>query len=73
MARHEDKKEVATAFRKIDVDLYNENNFKEEETVDGVAGQSGPDETEVLGLLSQYPFYIENNFHSLIFRFLFTC
>lgn len=38
------------AFRKIDVDQYNEDNFKEEEA-DG--GTAGPDENEIITLLGQ--------------------
>lgn len=44
-----------TAFRKIDVDQY-EDDFKEEDADVGVTGPQGPDENEILSLLSQYPF-----------------
>ncbi|KAJ8680245.1 hypothetical protein QAD02_016032 [Eretmocerus hayati] len=56
MSKTDDRKikdTSGTAFRKIDVDQYNENNFKEEEADGGVAGPTGPDENEVLSLLSQ--------------------
>lgn len=39
------KNTSSSAFRKIDVDQYNENNFKEEDL--DVAGVMGPDENEV--------------------------
>lgn len=44
-----------SAFRKIDVDQYSENNFREDETDSG--GQVGPDEQEVNSLLQKYPFH----------------
>ncbi|XP_066593121.1 actin-related protein 2/3 complex subunit 5-B [Prorops nasuta] len=43
----------SSTFRKIDVDQYSENNFKEEDVDSGVSGTTGPDENEVLSLLSQ--------------------
>lgn len=43
-----------SAFRKIDIDQYNEDNFKEDEAE--LAVPSGPDEKEVGMLLNQYPF-----------------
>lgn len=45
-----------TAFRKIDVDQYNENQFKEDDGEGGGTGHIGPDENEIHALLSQYPF-----------------
>lgn len=47
------KNTSSSAFRKIDVDLYCEDNYKEEDT-DG--GPTGPDENEVNNLLQKYPF-----------------
>lgn len=47
------KNTSSSAFRKIDVDQYNEDNFKEEDADQGVGG---PDENEVTTLLNQYPF-----------------
>lgn len=56
MSRNDGKKDTsASAFRKIDVDQYSDNNFKEEDA-DGVGALTGPDENEILTLLSQYPF-----------------
>lgn len=46
-----------SAFRKIDVDQYSDNNFKEEDADGELGGPTGPDENEVLTLLSQYPFH----------------
>lgn len=48
------KNTFSSAFRKIDVDQYNEDNFKEDEVDQG--GSLGPNENEVLTLLNQYPF-----------------
>jgi len=42
-----------TAFRKIDVDEYNEDNYKEEEPVELQSPASGPDENEVTTLINQ--------------------
>ncbi|XP_076161347.1 actin-related protein 2/3 complex, subunit 5 [Ptiloglossa arizonensis] len=42
-----------SAFRKIDVDQYSDNNFKEEDADGELGGPTGPDENEVLTLLSQ--------------------
>lgn len=44
------KNTFSSAFRKIDVDAYNEDNFKEEESTDQ---KLGPDENEVTNLLNQ--------------------
>lgn len=49
------KNTSSSAFRKIDIDQYCEDNFKEDEADQG--GPVGPDETEVLTLLNQYPFH----------------
>lgn len=46
------KNTSSSAFRKIDVDQYNEDIFKEDD-VDG--GSMGPDENEIAKLLTQYP------------------
>lgn len=48
------KNTSSSAFRKIDVDQYSENNFREDETDSG--GSVGPDENEVNNLLQKYPF-----------------
>ncbi|XP_017769874.1 PREDICTED: actin-related protein 2/3 complex subunit 5-like protein [Nicrophorus vespilloides] len=45
------KNTSSSAFRKIDVDQYCEDNFKEDDS--DVGGPTGPDETEVLGLLNK--------------------
>lgn len=49
------KNTFSSTFRKIDVDLYNEDNFKEEDVDHG--GPLGPNEDEIVALLNQYPFY----------------
>ncbi|XP_057327324.1 actin-related protein 2/3 complex subunit 5-A [Microplitis mediator] len=55
MSRLEDNKKdpMGTGFRKIDIDEFNENNFKEEEADASLTGPTGPDENEILNLLSQ--------------------
>ncbi|XP_076626665.1 actin-related protein 2/3 complex, subunit 5 [Colletes latitarsis] len=54
MSRYDGKNDSsASAFRKIDVDQYSDNNFKEEDADGGLGGPTGPDENEVLTLLSQ--------------------
>ncbi|CAH1109111.1 unnamed protein product [Psylliodes chrysocephalus] len=45
------KNTSSSAFRKIDVDQYSENNFREDETDSG--GSVGPDENEVNNLLQK--------------------
>jgi len=45
------KNTSSSAFRKIDVDQYNEDNFKEDDGDQG--GQTGPNENEILTLLNQ--------------------
>ncbi|XP_076755256.1 actin-related protein 2/3 complex, subunit 5 [Xylocopa sonorina] len=54
MSRNDGKKDTsASAFRKIDVDQYSDNNFREEDADGGIGGPMGPDENEILTLLSQ--------------------
>lgn len=48
------KNTSSSAFRKIDIDQYNEDNFREDEAEQSVP--TGPDEGEVCTLLNQYPF-----------------
>nr|CAD7199793.1 unnamed protein product [Timema douglasi]CAD7260009.1 unnamed protein product [Timema shepardi]CAD7431960.1 unnamed protein product [Timema monikensis]CAD7577267.1 unnamed protein product [Timema californicum] len=43
----------SSAFRKIDVDQYNEDNYREEEVVELQSPPGGPDENEVVGLMNQ--------------------
>ena len=50
------KNTSSSAFRKIDVDQYNEDNYREEEQVELQSTPVGPDETEVTALMNQYPF-----------------
>lgn len=50
------KNTSSSAFRKIDVDQYSEDLYKEDEAVDQ-SGPTGPDENEVVSLLNKYPFY----------------
>lgn len=45
------KNTASSAFRKIDVDQYNEDNFKEDEV--DTAEDGGPDENEITTLLNQ--------------------
>jgi len=45
------KNTSSNAFRKIDVDQYNEDNFREDDGVDSAA--AGPDENEITALLTQ--------------------
>ncbi|KAL0849157.1 hypothetical protein ABMA28_013503 [Loxostege sticticalis] len=45
------KNTSSSAFRKIDIDQYNEDNFKEDESEQSVP--TGPDESEVCSLLNQ--------------------
>lgn len=56
------KNTFSSAFRKIDVDQYSEDNYKEEET--DPSGPTGPDENEVISLLNKYPF----NCFKLLFK-----
>ncbi|KAL1123980.1 hypothetical protein AAG570_001750 [Ranatra chinensis] len=44
---------LSSAFRKIDVDQYNEDNYREEEQTDPQTQPVGPDESEVTQLLNQ--------------------
>lgn len=50
------KNTSSSAFRKIDVDQYNEDNFKDDELESSAS--IGPDENEITQLLNQYPFQI---------------
>ncbi|XP_075737128.1 actin-related protein 2/3 complex, subunit 5 isoform X1 [Rhipicephalus microplus] len=47
------KNTESSAFRKIDIDQYNEDNYKEEEGLDAQSPPAGPDEQEVNHLLNQ--------------------
>lgn len=51
------KNTSSSAFRKIDVDQYNEDNFEEDDVETGNAA-TGPDENEITKLLTQYPLQI---------------
>ena len=44
----------ASKFRKVNVDEYDEEKFQENEDADN--GEVGPNESEVVGFLNQYPF-----------------
>lgn len=69
MSRNDGKKDTsASAFRKIDVDQYSDNNFKEEDADGGVGAPTGPDENEILTLLSQYPLQNSHVYLSLSFQ-----
>ena len=50
------KNTSSSAFRKIDVDQYNEDNYKDEEPGEPTSPSIGPDEREISTLLNQYPF-----------------
>ncbi|KAK8768986.1 hypothetical protein V5799_014552 [Amblyomma americanum] len=52
------KNTESSAFRKIDIDQYNEDNYKEEEGLDAQSPPAGPDEQEVNHLLNQYPLFV---------------
>lgn len=52
------KNTSSTAFRKIDVDQYNEDNFKVDETMESLTPSSFPDEAEIISLISLYPSFI---------------
>ncbi|KAK6622597.1 hypothetical protein RUM43_008439 [Polyplax serrata] len=47
------KNTLSSAFRKIDVDQYNEDNFKEDEQNELQSPPAGPDEGEVTQMISQ--------------------
>ncbi|KAL0274126.1 UNVERIFIED_CONTAM: hypothetical protein PYX00_006624 [Menopon gallinae] len=47
------KNTLSSAFRKIDVDQYNEDNFREDEQSELQSPPAGPDEGEVTQLLQQ--------------------
>lgn len=57
------KNTSSSAFRKLDVDQYNEDQFGEEEQTELQSPSVGPDESEVTSLLNQYPF---ENFLKLV-------
>ncbi|CAN7937090.1 unnamed protein product [Ixodes hexagonus] len=60
------KNTSSSAFRKIDIDQYNEDNYKEDEAPDAQSNaQAGPDEQEVNHLLNQYPFAAGKNVDAL--------
>jgi len=50
------KNTSSSAFRKIDVDQYNEDNYREEEQVELQSTPVGPDEAEIMALMNQYPY-----------------
>lgn len=56
------KNTSSSAFRKIDIDQYNEDNFRDDEAEQSIP--TGPDEGEVCALLNQYPF------QSVLMRYL---
>lgn len=63
------KNTSSSAFRKIDVDQYNEDNFKEEDADQG--GPTGPDENEITALLNKYPFSYQNRILRVYFSLIF--
>lgn len=50
------KNTSSSAFRKIDVDQYNEDNYREEEQAELQSAPVGPDEAEITALMNQYPY-----------------
>lgn len=50
------KNTFSSAFRKIDVDQYNEDNYREEEQAELQSTTVGPDEAEIMALMNQYPY-----------------
>lgn len=58
------KNTFSSAFRKIDVDQYNEDNFEEDE-IDSGTTAVGPDENEITKLLTQYPLQYISFTHNL--------
>jgi actin related protein 2/3 complex subunit 5 len=50
------KNTFSSAFRKIDVDQYNEDNYREEEQAELQSAPVGPDEAEITTLMNQYPY-----------------
>lgn len=50
------KNTANSAFRKIDVDQYNEDNYREEDGAEANSPPIGPDDKEITNLLIQYPF-----------------
>lgn len=62
MSKFDDGKDVTgTGFRKIDIDEYSENGFQDEENDGGAIGPTGPDESEILQLLTQYPLHMTHD------------
>lgn len=53
------KNTANSAFRKIDVDQYNEDSYREDEVGESQSPPIGPDENEITNLLNQYPFQNE--------------
>ena len=51
------KNTLSSAFRKIDVDQYNEDNFKEDDQNEMQSSPVGPDECEVTQMISQGKYY----------------
>ena len=62
------KNTANSAFRKIDVDQYNEDNYKEEECGESQSPPVGPDEKEISNMLNQYPFIQNKQFNYLVFN-----
>ena len=50
------KNTFSSAFRKIDVDQYNEDNYREEEQAELQSAPVGADEAEIMALMNQYPY-----------------
>lgn len=62
---------LSAAFRKIDVDQYNEDNYREDEVVESQSPLTGPDEAEVNQLLNQWVcYFLMHCYHSQ--RFIYN-
>lgn len=62
------KNTSSSEFRKIDVDQFNEDNFKEDDADQG--GPTGPDDSEITLLLNQYPFQCASTLVEYIILFV---
>lgn len=52
------KNTTSSAFRKIDVDQYNDDYYKEEEASEPHSPPTAPDEQEIVNFVNQYPFVL---------------
>lgn len=53
------KNTISSAFRKIDVDQYNDDYYREDDgSSEPHSPPTGPDEQEIMNLVNQYPFIV---------------